>query len=101
MTFCFVSSLTNAHVFSLPNRVSGFFAAMMARRPHWNFLRSTKQGQICKKIESVALVHTSIQSDKRMQTKGDLSTSNSKQTQPQNCPGTRLNAYKESGRVNP
>ena len=46
------------------------------------------KGRFCNTIASVALVHTSIQSDKRMQTKEILSSRISKQTKPQSCPET-------------
>ena len=46
------------------------------------------KGRFCNTIASVALVHTSIQSDKRMQIKEILSSRNSKQTKPQSCPET-------------
>ena len=47
-----------------------------------------KKGRFCNTIASVALVHNSVQSDYRMQTKEILSSRNSKQTKPQSCPET-------------
>ena len=46
------------------------------------------KGRFCNTIASVALVHTSIQCDLRMQTKEILSSKNSKQMKPQSCPET-------------
>ena len=51
-------------------------------------LRPTNKGILCNTIPSVALVHTSIQSNHRMQTKEILSSRNSKQAKPQSCPET-------------
>ena len=48
----------------------------------------SNKGRFCNTIASVALVHTSIQSDQQMETKDILSSRNSKQTKPQSCPET-------------
>ena len=49
---------------------------------------SENKGKLCNTIASVALVHTSVQSDLRIQTMEILATSNSKQIFPQSCPET-------------
>ena len=47
--------------------------------------QTINKGRFCNTIASVALVHTSIQSDWRIQTKEILSNRNSKRTKPQSC----------------
>ena len=48
----------------------------------------TNKGRLCNTIASVALVHTSIKNDLRMQTKEILSSRRSKQTKLQSCSET-------------
>ena len=54
----------------------------------WQFPTPINKGRFCNTIPSIALVHTSIQSDSRLQTKEILSSRISKQTKPQSCPET-------------
>ena len=64
----------------------------------WSFCAMKNKGRFCNTIASVALVLTSIQSDKRMQTKEILSSRISKQTKPQSCPETSKASNKQNPR---
>ena len=77
-----IVSLSNTGCFLLTRPV-GFLGITLDSEQ----MQGTK-GRFCNTIASVALFHTSIQSDKRMQKKEILSSRNSKETKPQSCPET-------------